>query len=150
VYICQLVRDRINQFKQKKTNYGGIEYEVNADVEESTMVRASPEWLRRILDILIDNARNAMQASEVKKISIAIKTRDNGVEMLFSDTGRGIPDHLKASLFKETVKKSRNEKGSGIGLFLANTVVQTYGGRLEIRASGPKGTTMALWLPVSK
>jgi nitrogen-specific signal transduction histidine kinase len=75
---------------------------------------------------------------------------DNGVELLFSDTGGGIPEHLKSSLFKEPVKKTGREKGSGIGLFLANTVVQTYGGRLEIRASGLKGTTMALWLPVSK
>jgi len=150
IYICQLVRDRINQFMSKKERYGGIEFEMAFEIDELTMVRGSPEWLRRILDILIDNARDAMKKSDFKKINTVVGSRDEGVEILVSDTGTGIPKHVHSILFKKPIPKKKKEKGSGLGLYLANTIIQVYEGRLEIRSSGSDGTTMALWLPLLK
>jgi two-component system NtrC family sensor kinase len=149
IFICQLVRDRINQFKNKKERYGGITFDMTFEIDELSKVRASPEWLRRILDIMIDNASNAMKGRQTKRISLLASPRNKGIEILFSDTGTGIPEQLKDLLFKAPIIKKENEKGSGIGLFLANTVVQTFGGRLNIRSTGPDGTTLALWLPLS-
>lgn len=148
--ICPLVRDRINEFKQKKVRYGGIEYEIKISIDELAMVHASREWLRRILDILINNASNAMKRSDVKKITIALEPENEGVSILVSDTGTGIPDQLLPYLLIRPFKKKKREKGSGIGLFLANSIIQVYGGRLEMRSTGLDGTTMALWLPLQK
>jgi signal transduction histidine kinase len=150
VHICQLVRDRINQFKNKRDRYAGVDFEMAFEIDETAMVRASPEWLRRILDILIDNANNAMKGCELKKIEARIVAQNEGVEILISDTGNGIPEHIKPVLFKEPIIKKKEEKGSGIGLFLANSVIQAFGGRLTIPSTGPGGTTMALWLPLLK
>jgi signal transduction histidine kinase len=149
VLICQLVRDRINQFKSKE-RYKIIDYGMEFNLDAGTLVRASPEWLRRILDILIDNSSVAMKERRIKKITITLSLLNEGVEILFTDTGCGIPVPLRSSLFNEPIKKQKGEKGSGIGLFLANTVIESFGGSLGIRSSGPDGTTMALWLPVYK
>ena len=148
MFICQLVRDRVNQFKNKKERYGGITFEMAFEIDELTKVRASPEWLRRILDILIDNASNSMKGRQVKRVNLRLYQSNQGVELLFIDTGTGIPEHLRDVLFKAPIKKKENEKGSGIGLFLASTVIQTFGGKLEIRSTGPDGTAIALWLPL--
>jgi GAF domain-containing protein len=149
VCICHLVRDRINQFR-KKHRYGDTQFEITFEIEELSTVRASPEWLRRILDILIDNASDAMRGCQLKRINTFIGPRNEGVEILISDTGTGIPNHHQSILFNKPIHKAKKEKGSGIGLFLANSIIQVYGGRLEIRSTGPDGTTMALWLPLLK
>jgi GAF domain-containing protein len=147
VLIFDLVFDRIKQF-ENKGRYGDIEYEMKIGVHKLEKVHCSPEWLRRILDILIDNAKEAMKESEVKKMIFTLKYENDGVVILVSDIGRGIPDYQRGNLMNQPIEKKPGEKGAGIGLFLANTVVQTYNGRLEIRSTGPEGTTMAIWLPL--
>jgi PAS domain S-box-containing protein len=149
VLICQLVRDRINQFKSKE-RYAIITYDLVFNIDLTTQVRASPEWLRRILDILVDNSSRAMKESPEKRITITINALNTGVEILFADTGHGIPASIQSTLFTKPVDKKKGEKGSGIGLLLANTVIQTYGGQLDIHSSGPDGTTMSIWLPIYK
>ena len=150
IYISQLVRNRINQFKSKKERYGANTFEMEVKIEELATVWASPEWLRRILDILFDNASTAMKASPVRKITTTLSPANDGVEILVTDTGSGIPGAIRSTLFSKPIWKKKGEKGSGIGLFLANSIIQVYGGRLEIRSTGPEGTTMLMWLPLMK
>ena len=148
VYIAQLVRDRINQFAGKKESYGDINFKMAFEIDELTTVRASPEWLRRILDVLIDNARNSMKGKKRKQINTLIVPNNEGVEILVSDTGVGIPDHLIPNLCKKPINKKNDEKGSGVGLFLASSIIQVYGGQLKIHSTSQDGTTMALWFPI--
>jgi len=150
IYICTLVRDRINQFKSKKGKFSSIYFNLEIEIDELALVRASPEWLRRILDIIVDNASNAIDKCDNKFINTIIRMKNEGVEILISDSGSGIPDHIRPLLFKEPISKKKNEKGSGIGLFLSNTVIQVYHGKLEIVSTGPDGTTMGMWLPLLK
>ena len=147
IHICQLVRDRVNQFK-KKDRYKSIDFEIESHIDELSEVRANPEWIRRILDILIDNATNAMRGRPLKKINTIMAAYNGGVEILMSDTGTGIPNDLNVKLFKAPMTKAKDEKGSGLGLFLANSIIRVYGGWLEVRSTGLEGTTMALWLPL--
>lgn len=137
----------INQLRIKQ-KYGVIEYEVQIRIDELAMVHASPEWLRQILDILIDNASNAMKRNDTKKITITLEPEQEGVAILVSDTGRGIPVRQRSNLLKKPFFKKKHETGSGIGLFLANMIIQVYRGKLEVRSTGPDGTTMVLWLPL--
>jgi signal transduction histidine kinase len=150
IYLCQLVRDRISQFRNKKAIYGDINFDLKAEIDELSMVRVSPEWLRRILDVLIDNARLALKNSPDKWITTQILPKNEGVEILISDTGTGIRESTLSALFKNPIHKEKGEKGSGIGLFLAYTVIRVYGGYLEVHSTGPLGTTMAIWLPLLK
>ena len=148
INILQLVHDRINQYKGKKEHYGDIEFDMVFEIYELTKVRASPEWLRRILDIVIDNARNSMKGKKRKQIKTLIIPKDKGVEILISDTGAGIPVHLIPILGKNPISKKGDEKGSGIGLFLVSSIIQVYGGRLKIHSTDPDGTTISLWFPI--
>jgi ActR/RegA family two-component response regulator len=87
---------------------------------------------------------------EVKDKHIRFITRqvNNGVEIAISDSGPGIPEVIKAKLFQETFKKKKGEKGSGIGLFLARIIIQTYHGTLSLGPTASHGTTMLIWLPL--
>jgi len=149
IILYDLVNDRVKQFEHKR-RYGEIDYDIKIHIDRFAVVRVSPEWLRRILDILIDNASNAMKTSAVKQITISLKAEDNEIAILVSDTGSGIPDSLIPILTKQPIKKVAGEKGSGIGLFLANFIIQVYGGRLEIHSTSCEGTTIGIWLPTLK
>jgi GAF domain-containing protein/ActR/RegA family two-component response regulator len=147
VPINQLLEDRIRQL-EKKERYKEIHFSYRFEIEHAASVRASPEWLRRVIDILIDNAANAMEEAKDKKILFVTRQVNNGVEIALTDSGKGIPESIRSRLFQETFRKKKGEKGSGIGLFLARIIIQTYHGALTLGSTGPQGTTMVIWLPL--
>ena len=148
VFINQLIAERIRQLQERKGRYKAVTYESDFALDDAATVRASPEWLRRLLDVLVDNAVDAMADTPIKRLTITTHPADAGVKIAVIDTGRGIPKDVLHKLFLEPVKKPKGAKGSGLALFLARTVVQTYEGKLDIHSTGPTGTTMVVWLPV--
>ena len=111
-------------------------------------MRASPEWLRRAFDILVDNAVEAVAELGVRKIVIGTRAANGGAEIFVSDTGPGIPEEIRAKIGLEVIEKPEDAKGLGMGLLMAQTIVQTYGGEIRVGSTGPTGTTMVIWLPL--
>jgi GAF domain-containing protein len=148
VFINQLVDERIGQFRKKRGRYGAIRYETRFSVDDAASVRASPEWLRRVIDVIVDNAIQAMDETHIRQLTITTCPVNDGIEITFSDTGTGVPADVRLKLFQKPIRKQKGEKGSGLGLFLARTIVQTYGGTLRIGSTGRTGTTVIIWLPL--
>ncbi len=75
---------------------------------------------------------------------------ENEIEIMISDTGRGIDpddlDHIKQKFYKG----KDAERGSGIGLAIADEIVTAHGGRLEIASTLRVGTTVTIWLPTEQ
>jgi len=141
----QFIRERTRQLWVHEP-YHSARLELDLELGGRFTVRASPEWLRRALDILIDNAIEAGAAQP----AICISTRCVGgrAEIAIQDNGRGIPPGVLERLFKKPIEKSAGAKGQGIGLLLAQMIVQTYDGTLTCRETGPSGTRMVISLPV--
>jgi C4-dicarboxylate-specific signal transduction histidine kinase len=148
VRINQLIRDRVERLG--KVRYTGVVFSLVLKLDEKATVRASSEWLRRAIDILIDNGVNAVSSLPEQIITIQTSWNNGGVEILVIDNGTGIPAEILPTLLKEPVLKKQGEKGSGLGLLQAQTILRTYGGRLEIRNSSSSGVAMAIWLPVER
>ena len=112
---------------------------------DAAVVKISPEWLRKALDILVDNAIEAMVECSVKVLTVSSEVKSGTVQISITDTGKGIPEQDYARLFREPVP---SEKGTGMGLLLASTIVEAYGGEIRLEATGPLGTTMVISLPL--
>jgi GAF domain-containing protein len=145
----------INDFLRERTRqlwvhepYKSVSLKLNLGLDERATVRASPEWLRRALDILIDNAVEATAGLPERKIVIGSRQRGNDAEISITDNGHGIPSDVLERLFREPIKKPQGAKGQGIGLLLAQMIVQTYGGAISCRETGPTGTTMVISFPL--
>jgi signal transduction histidine kinase len=145
----------INDFLCERTKqlwahepYKNVSLKLNLELNEGATVRASPEWLRRALDILIDNAVDATAGLPERKIVIGSQRRGNCAEISISDNGHGIPPDVQERLFREPIKKPQGAKGQGIGSLLAQMIVQTYGGTISCRETGATGTTMVISLPL--
>ena len=98
--------------------------------------------------IFLNLIRNASQAMQGMKGKIIIKGRSNNnyIHIAVQDTGPGIP--------KENVKKVFNafyttkEDGMGMGLYIIDNIIRSFGGRLELESELSKGSTFTVVLPI--
>jgi len=147
VVLNDLVGERARQLWQNDP-YRKAELRLDLQLPGAAIVRVSPEWLRRAFDILVDNAVEAVANREQRVVAIGTRAADGGAEILVSDTGPGIPEEIRAKIGLEPIEKPEDAKGLGMGLLMAQTIVQTYAGELRMADTGPKGTTMVIWLPL--
>ena len=101
-------------------------------------------------DILVDNAVDAVTKCEVREIIIGTQAENNGVEIFISDTGPGLPPEIREKIGLEVIEKPEDAKGLGMGLLMAQVIVQTYSGEISVASTGLTGTTMVIWLPLEK
>ena len=149
VSVNTLVRERVRQLWHKEPQKS-VQIRLDFALDDTATTRAGREWLRRVLDILVDNAVEAMAESTVKQLTVATRLADGGAEIAITDTGRGIPENVLPKLFQEPIRKPKGVSGLGVGLLLAQTIVQTYGGEIRVASTGPTGTTMVIWLPIEQ
>jgi K+-sensing histidine kinase KdpD len=116
-------------------------------------VRVSPEWIRRAVDIVVANAVKAVRAAPTRRLTVVTRQVSSPlgdqVEIAFRDTGPGIPPALREQLFQRRIEKAEGEEGLGMGLLMAQAIVQADGGEIRVGATGPDGTTMLILLPTA-
>jgi signal transduction histidine kinase len=143
-----LINERLNQLRANPA-YGAVQLGVAFEAPDVATVRTSREWLRRALDVLIDNAVDELKHVELERRRIVVKTRerDGLIHIVVCDQGRGITKAVADQLFKGKVRKQDEQTGLGMGLLMAQAIVETYGGRIVLEKSDGLGTDMALYLP---
>jgi signal transduction histidine kinase len=149
VAINSLLQDRLTQLLESvPQRHEGVQREFIFHLEDCRCVRASVEWLQRIFDVLIDNALEAMRDVEVRRLTITTRQSGSLVEIAISDTGTGIPDAIRPSILVSQVIKEGRSRGLGMGLLMAQMIVQNYQGEIKLAATGSEGTTFVVQLPL--
>jgi len=149
VSVKDLLRERLRQLRENESyKYRYVKCEFSSTVDDMVTVRISPEWLRRAFDILIDNAIEAASKSSAKLVMVRIHRDDPWLVISIRDSGSGIPDAVRFRLFGEPIPKSKGDRGLGMGLLMAQMILQAYSGEIQIGTSGPEGTTMVIRLPL--
>ncbi len=146
VSLNEIIEERMKRLWSREP-YASVRVRLALSSEMTFTVRANPAWLTRAFDILLDNALEAMDGCARRELVVATRTVESRVEIAISDTGAGIPSAVLAQLLQQPITKPQGAPGSGIGLLLAQTIVQTYGGDIYLGSTSPEGTTMVLWLP---
>jgi signal transduction histidine kinase len=113
----------------------------------STMISAPPEWLDRLLGVLLDNACRYTPSGGV--IDVRVGRRDGRVRLAVDDSGPGIPPDERRRVFDRFRRVSDAPGGSGLGLAIAAAVVSSSGGRWDVGTSAAGGASMAVsWTPL--
>lgn len=144
--INELIGERVTQLWNNEPH---SEAEYRLDLEgEDVRVRLSPEWFRRALDILVDNAVESMDGLPRRLLTIRSRVAGQQVRIEISDTGGGMPAEVKDRIFKEPIMKPEGQGGFGIGLLMVQAIVNAYSGEIELKESGHDGTTFVVTFPV--
>lgn len=121
-------------------------------VGEPLIVLADPVRLKQIFLILIDNAARNNHPGGWIKINTTSKTGKAEIEV--SDNGDGIASEHLAKIFdrfyKVTDKSTQDYHGSGLGLSIAQGLVQAQNGLIEVTSKVGEGTQVRFTLPLAK
>ena len=119
--------------------------------ERLPFISADSEQVRNVIQNLIENSmRYTLDGG-----SIRLETSAEGrmVKVAVSDTGIGIPVKQQSRIFNKFFRADNAAKhrtdGSGLGLFIAKSIVEKHGGQLTFESTEGKGTTFTLTLPIS-
>lgn len=115
------------------------------------------EYIPAVLDsnveyIFANIMVNAIQAMpDGGTLSIAAKMcSPRLLEVVFTDTGAGIPDEIQGNIFDPFFTTKGLGHGIGLGLFMSREMLESYGGEIEVRSELGKGATFIVNLPMYK
>jgi signal transduction histidine kinase len=110
-----------------------IELDVPAD---GAVIAAPPEWLDRLLGVLLDNA--CKYAPEGGRVVVTVIVDGSRVALTVDDSGPGIPATERTRIFDRFHRATDSQGGAGLGLAIADAIVRATGGRWKV-ASAPVG-----------
>ncbi|MGE0474858.1 MAG: PAS domain S-box protein, partial [Nitrospirales bacterium] len=137
-----------------------IELRFVAD-QTMNMVFADPVHIHQIIMNLCSNAEHAMRP-DGGTLSIALNnnTIQNGdsrfpptlhpgkyVQILVSDSGPGIPDHILSKIFDPFFTTKPVGEGTGMGLSVVHGIIENLKGHISVKSSNGSGTTFLVAIP---
>jgi two-component system OmpR family sensor kinase len=116
---------------------------------ELPLVDGDPTLLRRLLDNLLQNAH---RYSESADSPVILRARsEGGLVFEVQDCGVGISEEDLAQVFQPFFRADRSRTratgGLGLGLTLAQRIVDAHEGRIELSSELGRGTLAKVWLP---
>jgi signal transduction histidine kinase len=148
--VTELINQVVNSVQAQATNRG-----VSITVEPSDslpLINVDAHRIRQILRNLLNNA--IFHTPKEGNITIAIRQKDDFIEIAVTDTGEGIPPDSLPSIFERfyRVDKSRSRAtgGTGLGLTITKRLVEAHGGSISVHSELGKGSCFTLTLPVSE
>ncbi|NJK69634.1 MAG: AAA family ATPase [Microcoleus sp. SU_5_3] len=126
-----------NQLKQ------GIE--VVRNYAEILPILCYPDELNQVWTNLVHNALQAMDYRGT--LTIGLSEQDRLVKISVTDSGKGIPEEIKAKIFEPFFTTKPAGEGSGLGLDIVKKIVEKHQGKIEVE-SIPGKTTFNIFLPI--
>ncbi len=113
-------------------------------------VVARPQQLQQVLLNLLINAKDALLfgARDDRRVWLSAAVHGNGVAITVRDNGPGVPPELVNRVFQPFVTTKRARGGTGLGLSVGKSIVESCGGTIELRPS-PGGAEFRVWLPLA-
>ncbi len=109
-------------------------------------VYADPAQLGQVVLNILLNAIHAI--TPPGRIEVRTRRAEHHVEILFTDTGKGIPqDHLH-KIFDPFFTTKSASKGTGLGLAVSYGIIKKHGGDIAVESAEGKGTTFIVRLPI--
>ena len=150
---CPPSKFNIKDFIERTVAKSGIEaYKIETKYDLSLIddnATCNKDGLEQVILTLITNAIHAMSESNNKTITIRAKDNEKMLVIAISDTGTGIDENIKHTLF-DAYFSTKSKNGNGLGLYLAKNIIEDkMQGRLSICESNV-GACFKIVLPKGK
>lgn len=100
---------------------------------------------------LVQNAYEAMEEDGGTlrvKASLASSNGRDGVQIILSDTGPGVPDKLREEIFNPFVTTKKT--GVGLGLSIVSKILDGHGGSIHVESGPQRGANFTLFFPLAE
>jgi len=121
----------------------GVELRLNG---AGSIARADREQLQIVFQNVLMNAAQAMGGRGA--IDVTIVNGDTNCRVSIADHGPGMPSEVRAKAFEAFF--TTKHRGTGLGLPIANRIVEAHGGQMEIDTPASGGTVVTIVLPATR
>ena len=123
-----------------------VELSVNLTGLDLAHVAAAPEWVDRLIGVLLDNATR--YANSPGRIAVTVACTANHVALTVADDGPGIPVAERTRLFDRFHRiDETGSEGAGLGLAIADAIVSSTHGRWTVGDSDLGGARLTVTWP---
>ena len=118
------------------------------EVDPSARVSMDPHRLEQVIINLLVNAKDSIQEKGddgPRLICVSSLAAPPGrVRISIADTGKGVPEEMRGRLFEPFVTSKGPDRGTGLGLSICHGILNDYGARIRLAATGADGTDFHL------
>lgn len=146
---------RIEQQLRRKAAESNIRLSVNYP-EEGWAVSADIDQIARVFSNLFTNSRDAIkerrgadEGFDEGQIEVSGHIDGSDVNLIWEDNGCGISEEHRHRIFDAFFTKKQGDIGSGLGLYIVKTIIESHGGRVAADPKHGKGARFRVTLPVS-
>ena len=123
---------------------------INLDLDLSRDIpgaHVDPFRFHQVLFVFIKNAVEALKKNSGGTLVIRTSHVNGSIIMKFEDSGPGIPEDQITKIFDPFFTTKPPGKGTGMGLSIAHTIVDEYGGSIDVTTEEGMGTVFIVKLP---
>jgi len=163
------------RFFARKSDFNMVETDINQVISESLMLlsqqlkvhnirvimelgsgipkmQGDPNQLQQAFINIINNARDAIlslnrpEGGEIR-IRTALAQDKKHIQIIFQDTGGGIPEENLENMFTPFFTTKSPDKGMGLGLSITYRIIENHQGKIDFKTKVDEGTTFWIVLP---
>lgn len=117
----------------------GIELYIS-QLPEGEKVLCRPIEISQVLLNLLNNAKDAVENSAIKKISIDARVKFDQIHISVIDSGPGVSVENQKKIFQPFFTTKSIGQGTGLGLSISIGIINSHGGSLEYDSNAPQST----------
>lgn len=144
VDLCETLRSVCERAEESYTRKHDLRYEIDPDL---TSVLGDADYLSDALQQIINNA--CRFTPEGQRIEVKAKNADDCIQIEIRDGGPGIPQDVLPHIFETFWRQdsAHTTPGFGLGLPIAQRIIERHGGEITIKSEENRGTTVHVVLP---
>jgi signal transduction histidine kinase len=124
----------------------GVTVHLDCDDEAGACALVDAKQMQRaIYNLLLNGCQSTRSTEGRREVTLSIKVKEETIELSVTDSGPGVAEHIRSSLFQPFVSNGK-QSGTGLGLTLAAAVAKEHGGTVTLVRSAPGETIFQLTL----
>jgi len=131
-----------------------VKYKAEIHLDESQNlpdIQCSTTQVYQVITNLLVNASQAIETHGDIFISTQLSSdNSNMVEVRIRDTGCGMSDEIKKSIFNPFFTTKPVGQGTGLGLSVSYGIIESHGGDIQVDSTEGEGTCFTLSLPIKQ
>jgi signal transduction histidine kinase len=140
--------DEVARVVKHKIKAHAIEFVTDFDAKAG-QIEIDTSYVHAALINIFENAIDACLRDPAKashKIGFNVRYHQDFIRFDVSDTGIGMDAATQAKLFTPLFS-SKGSKGTGLGLFIANKIVEQHGGKIDVKSTLGQGSVFSVKIP---